>query len=252
MDLGLKGKVAIVTGGSRGIGRSIALGLAAEGCDVAICARGEETLRATETELAALGVRTFAQAVDVMQPGQAEAFVDAAASALGKPDILVNNAGGNRPGDTEETWGEVVDLNLQSTVRASRAAVAHMKANGGGSIIHIASVFGREAGGGAPYMTTKAAVIAHAKSLALSLAPDGIRVNSVAPGSISFPGGSWHRRQQEDPEGMQRFVAQNIASGRFGKAEEIADVVVFLASPRASWITGACINVDGGQSKSLI
>jgi 3-oxoacyl-[acyl-carrier protein] reductase len=252
MDLGLKGKVAIVTGGSRGIGRSIALGLAAEGCDVAICARGEETLRATEQELRAVGVKTFAQSVDVMQPGQAEAFVDAAAAALGKVDILVNNAGGNRPGDADEVWGEVVDLNLQSTVRATRAAVAHMKRNGSGSVIHIASIFGREAGGGAPYMTTKAAVIAHAKSLALSLAPEGIRVNSVAPGSVSFPGGSWYRRQQDDPEGMKRFVAQNIASGRFGKAEEIADVVVFLASERASWITGACINVDGGQSKSLI
>jgi 3-oxoacyl-[acyl-carrier protein] reductase len=127
-----------------------------------------------------------------------------------------------------------------------------MRKNGSGSIIHIASVFGREAGGGAPYMTTKAAVIAHAKSLALQLAPEGIRVNSIAPGSISFPGGSWHRRQQEDPEGMARFVAQNIAGGRFGKPEEIADVAVFLASERASWITGACINVDGGQSKSLI
>ena len=238
MDLGLKGKVAIVTGGSRGIGRSIALGLAAEGCDVAICARGEEALRATEQELAALGVRTFAQTVDVTQAGQSEAFVDAAASALGKLDILVNNAGGNRPGDADETWQDVVDLNLQSTVRATRAAVPHMRANGSGCVIHIASVFGREAGGGAPYMTTKAAVIAHAKSLALQLAPEGIRVNSVAPGSVSFPGGSWYRRQQEDPEGMQRFVAQNIPGGRFGKAEEIADVVVFLASERASWVTG--------------
>jgi 3-oxoacyl-[acyl-carrier protein] reductase len=252
MDLGLKGKVAVVTGGSRGIGRAIALGLAAEGCDVAICARGEEALRATEKELAALGVRTFAQMADVTRAGESEAFVDAAAGALGRVDILVNNAGGSRAGDADETWQEVVDLNLHSTVRTTRAAVAHMKAQGSGSVIHIASVFGREAGGAASYMTTKAAVIAHAKSLALQLAKDGIRVNSVAPGSTSFPGSSWYRRQQEDPEGMKRFVEQNIASGRFGKAEEVADVVVFLASERASWITGACINVDGGQSKSLI
>src|SRR5215217_5009407 len=139
MDLGLKGKVAIVTGGSRGIGRSIALGLAAEGCDVAICARGEEALRATEQELAALGVRTFAQSVDVTQAGRSETFVDAAASALGRLDILVNNAGGNRPGDADDTWQDVVDLNLQSTVRATRAAVAHMRANRSGCVIHIAS-----------------------------------------------------------------------------------------------------------------
>src|SRR5690349_5730860 len=144
MDLGLKGKVAIVTGGSRGIGKAIALGLAAEGCDVAICARGEETLRATEKEIAALGVRTFAQSVDVMQAGAPEAFIDATVAALGRLDILVNNAGGSRPGDGEETWGEVVDLNLQSTVRTTRAAVAHMRGQSSGSVIHIASVFGRE------------------------------------------------------------------------------------------------------------
>jgi 3-oxoacyl-[acyl-carrier protein] reductase len=127
-----------------------------------------------------------------------------------------------------------------------------MRQQGGGSIIHITSIYGREAGGGAIYNAAKAAMISHAKSLALQLAPESIRVNSLAPGSIRHPGGSWDRRVEADPEGMARFVAENIPSGRFGTAEEVADVAVFLASPRSSWITGACINVDGGQSRSNI
>ena len=252
MDLGLKGKVAVVTGGSRGIGRSICLGLAAEGCDVAFCARGEETLRATEAELRAKGVRVYAAPVDVMKAGEVEAFVDATARELGRLDVLVNNAGGSRPADDDTAWEESVNLNLLSAVRATRAALPHMRAAGAGSVIHIASIYGRESGGPATYNATKAAMIGHSKTLALQLAPEGIRVNTVAPGSISFPGGGWYRRTQQDPEGMAAFVKQNIASGRFGAPEEVADAVVFLASERARWITGACLNVDGGQSRSLI
>ncbi len=191
MDLGLKDKVAIVTGGSRGIGKSIALTLAAEGCNVAICARGEEGLREAGAELKGAGIKVHAGVVDVSQPGEVEAFVDEVVATLGRVDVLVNNAGGSRPGDDDETWRAAIDVNLMSAVRASRAAVEHMKASGGGSIINITSIFGRESGGSPTYNAAKAAMTSHAKQLALQLAPMGIRVNSVAPGSIEFPGGSW-------------------------------------------------------------
>jgi 3-oxoacyl-[acyl-carrier protein] reductase len=252
MDLGLKGKVAIITGGSRGIGRAIAHGFAAEGCNVAICARGEEKLRETEAELKAKGVNVYAAVVDVSQPGQVEAFVNQVAATLGRVDALVNNAGGSRAGDDDEAWQGVIDLNLMAAVRASRAAVEQMRANGGGAIVSIASIWGREAGGSATYNAAKAAMVSHAKQLALQLAPEGIRVNSVAPGSIAHPGGSWARRQEQDPDGMAQFIKQNIPSGRFGTAEEVANAVVFLCSPAASWITGVSLNVDGGQSRSNI
>lgn len=253
MDLGLKGKAAIVTGGSRGIGRAIALALADEGCDVAICARGEDALRATEAAIAARGVSAFGEVADLASEDAMSRFVEQAAARLGRLDVLVNNVGGTASGDSEDdTWLKTFNLNVMAAIRASRAALPHMRSGGYGSIIHITSIYGREAGGGIPYNAVKSALNSHAKNLALQLAPEGIRVNAVAPGSVLHPGGSWDRRVQADPEGMKRFVEQNIPSGRFGTPEEIADVVVFLASPRARWVTGACINVDGGQSRSNI
>jgi 3-oxoacyl-[acyl-carrier protein] reductase len=251
MDLSLRDKAAIVTGGSRGIGRAIALALADEGCRVAICARGEEALRAVEAELRARGVDALGIVADVTHADDIERVVAETAARFGRLDILVNNAGGRAREDTDEVWAMVYESNVLAAVRATRAVVPHMRSSGGGSIVHIASIYGRESGGPTAYNAMKSAMIAHAKAMALELAPQ-IRVNSVAPGSVAFPGGSWGRRLEEDPEGMRVFVEQNIPMGRFGTPEEIANVVAFLCSERASWVTGACINVDGGQSRSNI
>ena len=258
MDLGLHGKVAIVTGASRGIGQGIARSLAAEGCRLVICARGAEALEATAEMLRAQGAEVVALTLDVTQPEAGTRLVQTALERFGRVDILVGNAGGNRRGHFEETseddWSALIELNLRAHLRCARAVIPVMKQQGGGAIVFIASIFGREAGGPglSIYNSTKSALISAAKILALELAPHNIRVNTVAPGSIRFPGGSWDRRMREDPEGTRQFIAQNIPMGRFGTVEEVADVVTFLVSERARWVTGACLNVDGGQSRSLI
>ena len=256
MDLALGGHVALVTGASRGIGKGIAAALAREGCKLAICARGRETLAETAAALRESGAEVCAIARDVTEPDAAAQVVAAAIKAFGQLNILVNNVGGNNrtpfPQQSDAEWEEVIGLNLLSGVRMTRAAIPHLTAAGGGSVVFVSSIWGREAGGPTVYVSTKAATIGLAASLARDLAPQQIRVNSVAPGSIRFPGGSWDRRVRDDPDGMAEFVAREIPGGRFGTVEEVANVVAFLASPRASWVNGACIPVDGCQSRSLI
>jgi 3-oxoacyl-[acyl-carrier protein] reductase len=258
MDLELEGRTAVVTGASRGIGRAIALRLAAEGCNLVITARGAAALEATAREICDLGVKVDAVVQDATEPDAGERVVSAAAEDFGRVDVVVNNVGGNRRKPfaeiSDDDWRDLVELNVLAQVRPARAAVPLMREAGGGAIVFVSSVFGREAGGAGLtlYNTTKSALISAAKIMAVELAPHGIRVNTVAPGSIRHPGGSWDTRVKEDPEGMRRFVEANIPLGRFGTAEEVADVVAFLVSARASLVTGACLNVDGGQSRSLI
>jgi 3-oxoacyl-[acyl-carrier protein] reductase len=252
LNLGLQDRVAAVTGGSRGLGYAIAQSLLAEGCRIALCARDPARLnQAART----LGAGVFAQAADVTVPGQVEAFISAAATQFGGLDILVHNAGGGGGAGLEapdSDFNHVFELNVLGGLRAARAAVPLMRQRGHGRIIFIASVYGREGGGRAGYNLAKAAEISLAKSLSGELGADGILVNSVAPGSIMFPGGSWERRQQADPKGIAAFVKADLPLGRFGKPEEVAAVVTFLASDRASLVTGASWTVDGGQSRSNI
>jgi 3-oxoacyl-[acyl-carrier protein] reductase len=258
MDLGLREKVAIVTGSSRGLGLASARALAAEGCLVCLCARNESTLEHARHDVAASAVgdeRVIAIAADVSTPHGVKAVVDGTVSAFGGLDILVNNVGLARGAtliDTSDAeWQEAFDQTLFPAIRASRLAVPHMKQRGSGSIVIIASVFGREAGGRMTYNAVKAAEISLAKSLAQQLASSNIRVNSISPGSILFEGGSWWRRQQENPAAIAEFVKHELPFGRFGTPEEVGDVVAFLASPRASWISGTSVVVDGCQSRAF-
>jgi 3-oxoacyl-[acyl-carrier protein] reductase len=253
MDLGLTDKIAIVTGSSRGLGLACARALVDEGCRVTICARGKDRL---EEAARALGKTALPIVADVSQAEGVERVVSDTVTAFGGLDILVNNVGlarGSTIVDTSDAeWAEAIDQTLLPAVRASRLAVPHLRRRGGGAIVMIASIWGRESGGRMTYNAVKAAEISLAKSMAQQLARDNIRVNSVAPGSILFPGGSWARRQQEDPAGIAEFIRHELPFGRFGRPEEVGAVVAFLVSPRASWISGASVPVDGCQSRSLI
>jgi 3-oxoacyl-[acyl-carrier protein] reductase len=259
MDLELKDKVAVITGSSRGLGLASARALVQEGCHVVVCARGALRLSEAADELrheATPGVRIHAVQTDVTTEQGVRQLFDETLGAFGGLDVLVNNVGAAGGAGlletTDDEWEAAFRSTLVPAVRASRQAVPLMRQRGGGVILIMASIFGREAGGRLTYNAVKAAEISLAKALAQQLAGDNIRVNSVAPGSILFEGGSWWTRQQEDPKGIDEFIRRELPFGRFGRPDEIGAVVAFLASPRASWISGACIPVDGGQGRSNI
>jgi 3-oxoacyl-[acyl-carrier protein] reductase len=253
MDLGLADKCCLVSGGSRGIGRAIALGLAAEGARVAVVARGADGLADVMTALAGAG-RHASIVADVSTADGATAAVDGAVAALGGLDVVIANVGKSFARTAQELddadLAKSLDANLWTTARVASRAMPHLAARRG-SLVFVASLWGREAGGAPGYNVAKAGVIALAKALARDHARDGVRVNSVAPGSILFPGGGWDRRQQADPAGIAAFVERELPFGRFGTVDEVAAAVVFLASPRASWIHGACVAVDGGQGRAF-
>lgn len=257
MDLSLDGKVAMITGGSRGLGLQIASTLAREGCQVSICGRDERRVQERVADLSAQGYQARGSGADITKEDEATRFYEETVAEMGHPDILVNNVGGRRGSiKFEETSMEQfmagLEVNLISAVRLSALVLPHMKEQRWGRIINIASIYGREHGGSIDYMTGKAGLIAFSKHLALQMAPHRVLVNCVAPGSIDFPGSTWDRFQRtETPETVAEFISRNLPMGRFGWPEPIGEMVAFLASDRADLITGACINVDGGQSRSL-
>ncbi len=256
MDLGLDGKLCLVSGASRGIGRAIALALAREGARVAAIARGAADLETVAAALATTGGgRHVTIVADVATADGATAAVEGCVSALGGIDVVIANVGKSFARDahdlTDDDLAKSLDANLWTAARVAQRAIPHLQARGGGSITMIASIWGREAGGAPGYNAAKAGVIALAKALARDFAKDKIRVNSVAPGSILFPGGGWDRRMKADPAAIADMIQRELPFGRFGTPEEVADVVAFLSSPRAGWITGSCIPIDGGQGRAF-
>ena len=247
MDFGLKGKRAVVTGASRGIGFAIADALAAEGVAVSICARGQAGLDAAAEKLGRHGGKMHISPVDVGDKESLEAYLDAAIAELGGLDILVNNPSGFGRTDDEDGWRVGLDVDLMALVRASWKAEAAMKQAGGGAIVHISSISGLTSSTRTPpYGAVKAAVNQYTKTQAANLAPHGIRVNAIAPGSIYFEGGTWDDAKQNNPQ-LYEAIKASIPAGRYGTPEEVANLAVYLSSNAASWVTGQTIAADGGQ-----
>ncbi len=256
MNLGLDGKVALITGSSRGIGQHTALTLAKEGCDVAISGRTQATLESAAKTLRETGRRVNATQVDLLEPGGVERFVAEAVSALGRLDVVVANVGGTFGGNFLDTaaadWVKTFEVNLVQAVRVIQAAVPHLTKSDAPSVVIVASISGSRPGPRAQYGVAKAGEIQLASALSRELAPQRIRVNTVSPGSILWEGGSWHKRASAMPGIIDDFVAREFPWGRMGTLDEIANVITFVASPRASWVNGANVVVDGAQGQPTI
>lgn len=252
MKLGLEGQGCVVLGGSRGIGRAIALGLAAEGANVAICGRTAASLEETRQAIEGHGVRAYAHACDIADPAALARFLDEARRELDQVQVLIHNASAFAVGPSLADWDASLQVDLMAGVRACEQVVPWMIQAGSGSILLVASVSGLEADPMPDfgYTAAKAALIAHAKKLAVMLAPQGIRVNAIAPGSTEFPGGVWAHMKAQQPD-IYEGVRASIPGGRLATPEDIADVAVFLVSRRAGWVMGECVSVDGGQHRSM-
>ena len=256
MDLGLKGKRALVTGGTRGIGRAIVEALAGEGADVAFCARDAAAVEATVVEVGATGVRASGRALDVTDGDRLQTWIDDVAGQFGGIDIVVANVGsGTAPTGwqlSREDWQAALNGNLLGGMVLATEALARMFEEQRGSLVMVSSIAGSEAiGAPAPYSAAKAALQSAVKSLSRLAGPHGVRVNAVAPGNVLFPGGSWERKLAERREFFKDYIQREVPLKRFGAPREIADTAGFLASERASFVTGACWVVDGGQTRSF-
>ena len=250
MDLGLRGKRALITGGSRGIGLAVAKSLAAEGTAVGLVARDAARLEEAAAELP--GVTVATASADVTDTPALHRAVDEIAGKLGGLDFLVANAGGtvgrgNLTSAKADEFTATFALNAGHAVELIRAGLPHLKSAGGGAVVIVASITGMRPAPRTAYAAAKAAEIHLAATAAEELAPEGVRVNAVSPGSIMFPGGGWDTFGRDNPEDFSAFVANQFPFGRLGRLEEVADVVTFLLSDRASWISGANLRVDGAQ-----
>lgn len=247
MKLELKGKCVVVAGGSRGIGKAIALAFAEEGANVSICARGQGPLDAAKAEIGKFGGKAHAASCDLADAKAIQTYIADAAAALGGIDILVNNASGFGRTDDETGWAASVAVDVMAVVRATQAALPHLEKSGASSVVNISSISAfRPSTRTPPYGAAKAAVVHYTATQAALYAAKKIRVNCIAPGSIEFPGGTWDLAKKNNRALYDRIFT-SIPFGRLGMPEEIASVAVFLGSDAARWITGQTISVDGGQ-----